>query len=78
MIVTLLFALTAAAQAAPAADATQSAAPPAKEKRVCRSVGLTGTNLRKRECHTEAEWAEINLANERNAKITKGEGRSTY
>jgi hypothetical protein len=37
-------------------------APPA-EKKLCRSLEVTGSIMPKRTCHTKAEWAQIDAAN---------------
>ncbi|MDV3456240.1 hypothetical protein RZN05_04535 [Sphingomonas sp. HF-S4] len=49
-----------------AQDAAPSPAEPkpAKEKMICRSQVATGSFMTKRVCHTKAEWARINGANE--------------
>jgi hypothetical protein len=36
---------------------------PAKEKMVCRAEESTGSIMRKRTCHTKAEWVEIDKQN---------------
>lgn len=41
---------------------------PKEEKQICRRLAVTGSNFGKRECHTKAEWAQINAANEANAE----------
>lgn len=48
----------------------QDAAPPApaeqaKEKKICRAEGSTGSIMTKRVCRTRAEWARIAEQNER-------------
>ncbi|MGP7795878.1 hypothetical protein [Sphingomonas sp. CLY1604] len=47
---------------APAQDAK-----PKKEKKVCRQTNPTGSRFKVSECHTEAEWAEIDAANQSSA-----------
>jgi hypothetical protein len=39
-----------------------------KEKKICRSVEVTGSIMPKSTCHTKAEWAEIDAGNERSAR----------
>jgi hypothetical protein len=59
------FALLAACTTAPALaqDASQApAAKPAHEKKVCRYEKPTGSNLPESTCHTKAEWAQIDNA----------------
>lgn len=46
----------------PSSTLAQTAKPaeqPAAEKQICRLMDQTGSIMRKRECHTKAEWAEI-------------------
>lgn len=45
--------------------------PPAKEKKICRSVVPTGTIMSKRICLTKTEWARFNDQNERHADMLK-------
>jgi hypothetical protein len=37
--------------------------PPAKEKKICRSVAVTGSIMGRSVCHTKTEWAQIDAAN---------------
>ncbi|WP_315760516.1 hypothetical protein [Sphingomonas sp. Y38-1Y] len=54
--------LIAAALLAPQTAPVDAAAPPAKERRICRKLVDTGSLVKgKRECRTAAEWN--NLAN---------------
>jgi len=55
----------AALSAAPAL-AEDGKAP--KEKKICRAETGTGTILRKRTCHTKAEWAQIEQSRSNNAQ----------
>ena len=50
------------------AIAEDQPAKPAKEKMVCRSEEATGSIMRKRTCHTKAEWAVIDKENEAASK----------
>lgn len=64
MLIRLVLAASVLAVAAPVlaqSDAPAPAPTPKPDKKQCRSVGsATGTILaRKHECHTKAEWAEI-------------------
>jgi hypothetical protein len=63
----IVAALTIIAVSAPAfaADADQN--PPKKERRICRESEPTGSRLTTRVCHTKAEWAEIDKANQETA-----------
>jgi hypothetical protein len=47
-------------QAAPAAPPAPAAAPAAApEKKICRSMVMTGSIMGKRSCRTNAEWAKL-------------------
>ena len=59
----LLVALLAFADPAPAAPA----APPVKEKKICRTEVATGSIMPKRICHTDADWKSIDDDNASNA-----------
>lgn len=63
MIPLVLFATPALADQ----PSTQSA-PPAAEKKLCRSIATIGSNMRKRVCHTKSEWAQIDGTNGSNAE----------
>lgn len=41
---------------------------PAAEKKLCRSISTIGSNMRKRVCHTKAEWAQIDGYNDSSAE----------
>lgn len=56
----------AALSTAPAL-AEDGKAPP-KEKKICRAETGTGTILRKRTCHTKAEWAQIDQSRSDNTQ----------
>ncbi len=56
LLASLIFTAPASAQTAPPQVEAQEAKP-AKPKRVCRSIELTGQRVPKRVCKTEAEWA---------------------
>lgn len=55
----VLFALLAAVQPN---SSTVAAAPP--EKKICRQLEMTGSTMKRRECHTRAEWKEIDRRNQ--------------
>jgi len=55
MMMMLLAALSLAPQA--------EAAAPVKEKKICRSIEVIGSNLPNRKCRTAAEWKAIDKAN---------------
>jgi len=63
LIALLVVATPALAQQAP----TQTAEQPKEEKQICRRIPVTGSNFSKRECHTKAEWQQINAANQASA-----------
>jgi hypothetical protein len=39
-----------------------------KEKKICRSLEVTGSIMPKRTCHTKAEWAQIDATNAADAR----------
>jgi hypothetical protein len=39
-----------------------------KEKKLCRSLEVTGSIMPKRTCHTKAEWAQIDATNAADAR----------
>lgn len=47
---------------APTSSASPAPKAEAADKKICRSVSATGSYMRKRECHTKAEWAAIKNA----------------
>ena len=65
MFVALAF--LAAAQAGQTAQPSQTVAAASAEKKVCRSMDVTGSMLRKKVCLTEQEWQEIDKRNRSNA-----------
>ena len=66
--VTLMaLAVPAAAQQAPAQQVAAPADKAKEDKPICRRQPVTGSNFAKRECHTKAEWAEINARDQENA-----------
>jgi hypothetical protein len=42
------------------------------EKKVCRSLDMTGTLMKKRVCLTEKEWSEVDRLNRERATRAKG------
>ena len=64
MMIVLGFALSILAQVAepaatPAAAAPATTAAAAPEKKICRSMVMTGSIMGKRSCRTNAEWAKL-------------------
>ena len=54
---------------------------PPSEKKICRSVEVTGSIMPKRTCHTKAEWAQIDTANARaveNARNMQSSASGTH
>ncbi len=73
----LALALPAAAQTGTDRAASAPAAP-APEKKLCRTMTVTGSIMGgKRVCHTKGEWAEIDAANG-NAAFTARDPRGRY
>ena len=52
-------------------------AAPEKEKKTCRREEVTGSIMQPRVCHTKAEWAAIDQANQRSADGFASSRRST-
>jgi predicted secreted protein len=46
-----------------AGPALADAPKPPKEKKVCRSVAVTGSIMSRSTCHTKDEWTQIDAAN---------------
>ncbi|TPG52036.1 hypothetical protein [Sphingomonas glacialis] len=65
-IVAGLFATGAVAAQTEGTAAPTSTAKPKKEKKVCRSVEVTGSILGQSVCHTAAEWAAMSGRGQRN------------
>jgi len=61
----LVATLAALAQAQPASAPADQ---PSAEKKVCRSVDVTGSIFPKKTCHTRAEWAKIDEGNARSVR----------
>jgi len=66
MIASLLLGLIATASQA--AQPAPAPSPPAADKPICRREVPTGSNFARRVCHTKAEWASIDGANQRGAE----------
>jgi len=61
-----LIAQSPSASARPMGDEAPAEAP--KEKKLCRSLEVTGSIMPKRSCHTKAEWAQIDATNAADAR----------
>ena len=77
MITTLVFSLLLAAsgtsEAAPrAADAATQEAPKSKPKKICRTTGLTGSRIAKKQCKTQEQWDQAESASELSVKGKAG------
>lgn len=59
-----------------AAMADDQPAPP-KEKKVCRSVAVTGSIMSHSICHTKAEWSQIDAANAQSAENALNQRRGS-
>jgi hypothetical protein len=66
----LLVAALASISPALAKDKAEDAAKVDPNKKVCRSEVATGTIMRKRVCHTPAEWQQIADANAATTRMT--------
>lgn len=60
-------AILAATQASPTVQPSPTVAAANAEKKVCRSMDVTGSMLRKKVCRTEQEWQAFDKQNRSNA-----------
>jgi hypothetical protein len=59
------------------ADSTAAAPKPKKEKKICRADETrTGSNMVRMACHTQAEWAKIDVS-DTGGVSSSASGRST-
>ncbi len=77
MITTLVFSILLAASgtsdaAARAADAATQEAPKSKPKKICRTTGLTGSRIAKKQCKTQEQWDQSESASELTVKGKAG------
>jgi hypothetical protein len=74
MISTLVFSLLlAASDAAPrVVDAPAQEAPKSKPKKICRTTGLTGSRIAKKQCKTQEQWDQAESASELSVKGKAG------
>jgi hypothetical protein len=74
MISTLVFSLLLiASDAAPrVADAPAQEAPKSKPKKICRTTGLTGSRIAKKQCKTQEQWDQAESASELSVKGKAG------
>ena len=70
MRIVTVIALLALSTPALAQQAAPAPAAPPKEKKICRSLDVTGSMMAKRTCHTREEWRQIDDANGEDARRT--------
>lgn len=68
LVAAMAVVLPAASSPAMAKDKAEDAAKVDPDKKVCRYEGETGSMMRKRVCHTTAEWKQLEAANSSNAR----------
>lgn len=73
IIFSLLLATASTSDAAPSAagEAAQEA-PKAKPKKICRTTGLTGSRIAKKQCKTQEQWDQAESASELTVKGKAG------
>lgn len=67
-----LLAGTAAPDTAPAPNGP-TAASQANEKKICRRIEVTGSNLPKRDCRTKSEWQTLAKSQERARELARSQ-----
>jgi hypothetical protein len=73
VIFSLLLAASVTSESAPsAADATAQEAPKSKPKKICRTTGLTGSRIAKKQCKTQEQWDQAESASELSVKGKAG------
>ncbi len=77
MITTAIMSILLAASSSAADTATTPPTPqaqpkPAKPKKICKDVEMTGSRLGKRECKTQEQWDQSESAMELGQKGAKG------
>ena len=68
----LLAASTTTSDSATTEQAPQTQPKPAKPKKICRDVEMTGSRLGKRECKTQEQWDQAESAMELGQKSGRG------
>ena len=68
----LLAASSTAEPAVSAADAAPPAVQKVKPKRICRTTGLTGSRIAKKQCKTQEQWDQAESASELSVKGKAG------
>ncbi len=73
VVLGLLLATSTASEPAPrAADASAPEAKKVKPKKICRSTGLTGSRIAKKQCKTQEQWDQAEYASELSVKGKAG------
>lgn len=62
LFASLAIAVPALGQIADASAAKPTGANPGKAEKICRSIVVTGQRIPRRECKTDADWANIDAA----------------
>ena len=68
----LLAASSTTEPAVSAADAAPPAVQKVKPKRICRTTGLTGSRIAKKQCKTQEQWDQAESASELSVKGKAG------
>jgi hypothetical protein len=68
----LLAASSTTEPAVSAADAAPTAVQKVKPKRICRTTGLTGSRIAKKQCKTQEQWDQAESASELSVKGKAG------
>jgi hypothetical protein len=73
VIISMLLATPAPSEPAPRTVAVESAnGQQAKPKKICRTVGLTGSRIAKKQCKTQEQWDQAEYAAELSVKGKTG------
>ncbi|MFN3451840.1 MAG: hypothetical protein ACK4ZE_06735 [Sphingorhabdus sp.] len=73
VIFSLLLATASTSDTTPsAADTAAQEAPKAKPKKICRTTGLTGSRIAKKQCKTQEQWDQAESASELSVKGKAG------
>ena len=73
IILSLLLAASSTTEpAVSAADAAPPAVQKVKPKRICRTTGLTGSRIAKKQCKTQEQWDQAESASELSVKGKAG------
>lgn len=73
VILSLLLATSTTSEiASPTADASAPEAKKAKPNKICRTTGLTGSRIAKKQCKTQEQWDQAEYASELSVKGKAG------